>query len=56
MQFDPMIFFWIFLIIIAIQPIIRQKLLENARMKLLAEIEKQRGSRVILLVHRQETM
>lgn len=56
MHFDPTIFFWIFLIIIAIQPIIRQRLLENARMKLIAEIEKQRGSRVILLVHRQETM
>ncbi len=56
MQFDPTIFFWIFLIIIAIQPVIRQRLLENARMKLIAEIEKQRGSRVILLVHRQETM
>ncbi|GAQ94252.1 serine protease, ClpP class [Thermodesulfovibrio aggregans] len=56
MHFDPTIFFWIFLIIIAIQPVIRQKLLENARIKLIAEIEKQRGSRVILLVHRQETM
>ena len=56
MHFDPIIFFWIFLIIIALQPIIRQKMLENARMKLIAEIEKNRGSRVILLVHRQETM
>ncbi len=56
MQFDPMVFFWIFLIIIAIQPIIRQKLLENARLKLIAEIEKKRNSRVILLVHRQEIM
>ncbi|MGB9710016.1 MAG: SDH family Clp fold serine proteinase [Thermodesulfovibrio sp.] len=56
MHFDPAIFFWIFLVIIAIQPIIRQKLLENARMRLIAEIERKRGSRVILLVHRQETM
>lgn len=56
MHFDPTIFFWIFLIIIAVQPIIRQKMLEGARMKLIAEIEKKRGSRVILLVHRQETM
>ena len=56
MQFDPIYFFWIFLIIIALQPIIRQKLLENARIKLIAEIEKKRNSRVILLVHRQETM
>ncbi|GAB6183240.1 SDH family Clp fold serine proteinase [Thermodesulfovibrio hydrogeniphilus] len=56
MHFDPTIFFWIFLVIIALQPIIRQKMLESARMKLIAEIEKNRGSRVILLVHRQETM
>ncbi len=56
MQFDPIIFFWLFLIIIALQPVIKQRLLENARIKLIAEIEKQRGSRVILLVHRQETM
>lgn len=56
MHFDPIVFFWIFLVIIALQPVIRQKLLENARMKLIAEIEKKRGSRVILLVHRQETM
>jgi ClpP class serine protease len=56
MHIDPLIFFWIFFIIITLQPVIKQRLLENARMKLLAEIEKQRGSRVILLVHRQETM
>jgi ClpP class serine protease len=40
----------------ALQPVIRQKILENARQKLLAKLEKRRGSRVILLVHRQETM
>ncbi len=56
MHFDPTILFWIFLLIIALQPIIRQKMLENARMRLIAEIEKRRRSRVILLVHRQETM
>jgi len=56
MHFDATIFFWLFLIIIAIQPILKQKLLENARIRLIAEIEKKRGSRVILLVHRQETM
>jgi len=56
MHFDPIILFWLFLIIISLQPVIRQKLLENARMKLIGEIEQKRGSRVILLVHRQETM
>jgi ClpP class serine protease len=40
----------------ALQPVIRQRLLESSRQRLLAFIERQRKSRVILLVHRQETM
>lgn len=48
--------FWLFFIVSALQPILRQRLLENARQRLIARIEKRRGSRVILLVHRQETM
>ena len=48
--------FWIFFMVSALQPIIRQRLLEATRRRLIAKIEKQRGSRVILLVHRQETM
>lgn len=48
--------FWLFFILTAIQPIIKQKLLESSRLKLISKIEKKRGSRVILLVHRQETM
>lgn len=45
-----------FLIIAAIQPIIKQKLLESSRLRLISRIERIRQSRVILLVHRQETM
>ena len=48
--------FWIFFMISALQPIVRQKMLEAMRQRLIARIERQRGSRVILLVHRQETM
>ncbi|ADR19643.1 SDH family Clp fold serine proteinase [Calditerrivibrio nitroreducens] len=48
--------FWIFFIFAAMQPAIKQKMIESARQKLIAKIEKKRGSRVILLVHRQETM
>ena len=48
--------FWIFLMLSALQPVLKQRMLENARQRLIAEIEKLRGSRVILLVHRQETM
>jgi len=47
---------WLLLALIAFQPVIRQRLLEAARQKLITKIERERGSRVILLVHRQETM
>jgi ClpP class serine protease len=48
--------FWLFFIFSALQPLVRQRLLDAARQRLIARIEKRRGSRVILLVHRQETM
>ncbi len=47
---------WVFLMITALQPILKQKLLEMRRLRLLVQLEKRRGSRVIALVHRQETM
>ena len=48
--------FWIFLMLIALQPVIAQKMLENARRRLMMKIEDMRKSRLILLIHRQETM
>ncbi len=53
---DFMNLFWLFFMLTALQPVIKQKMLESARQRLIAKIEKQRGSRVILLIHRQETM
>lgn len=53
---NPTDIFWLFLIFIALQPLFRQKALEFARRRLLARLEKQRSSRVIIMVHRQETM
>jgi len=47
---------WFFFILMALQPVLRQRLLEAARQRMITKIEKERGSRVILLVHRQETM
>ncbi len=49
-------FFWIFFILSALQPALRQRMLEAARQRLIARIEARRKSRLILLVHRQETM
>ncbi len=48
--------FWIFLVIIALQPMLRQWQLNTRRVRKIMQIENKRGSRVILLVHRQETM
>jgi ClpP class serine protease len=48
--------FWIYFVLMSLQPLISQRLLEWRRTDLLSKLEKQRGSRVIALVHRQETM
>ncbi len=48
--------FWLFLILSLLQPIVRQKLLEAGRMRLIRRIERERNHRVIVLIHRQETM
>ncbi|MCS6842930.1 MAG: ATP-dependent Clp protease proteolytic subunit [Caldilineales bacterium] len=53
---DFLAFLWLFLIISSLQPIIRQKMLEMERLRLLERLEKQRNSRVIVLIHRQETL
>ena len=49
-------FFWLFLMLSALQPLLKQRMIESARHRLINKIEKKRKSRVILLVHRQETM
>jgi ClpP class serine protease len=48
--------FWIFIMFSMVHPWIRQKMLESARWRLMRRIESERHSRVILLIHRQETM
>ena len=48
--------FWIFLIGASVLPATRQKLLEMARLRKLRQLESKRESRVITLIHRQETM
>lgn len=46
----------VLLLIAGLQPLLQRRLLESARSRLRTQIEAQRGSRVILLVHRQETL
>ncbi len=47
---------WLFFIAASLQPVIRQKVLEAARVRLLRQFEHKRGSRAIMLIHRQETL
>ena len=48
--------FWLFFMFTMLQPLLRQRMLEAMRTRKIAQIERDRNSRVILLVHRQETM
>jgi len=47
---------WIFFIVSSLQPIVRQKMLEAERLRMLERLERRRQSRVIVLIHREETM
>jgi ClpP class serine protease len=47
---------WLFFMFSALQPLVRQKMLEANRFRVLHRFESRRKSRVIALVHRQETM
>ena len=47
---------WLFLILSMLQPMLGRKLIEMKRLSMISRLEKERGSRVILMVHRQETM
>jgi len=52
----PLDVFWIFFMLSALQPLFRQRTLELMRMRKIAQLERLRGTRVILMVHREETM
>jgi ClpP class serine protease len=48
--------FWVFLIIVSLLPALQRKVLDNKRLSLMRRLEIKRQSRVISLIHRQETM
>ena len=48
--------FWIFIFFALITPWLKQQELINARLSIIRQIEKKRKSRVIAMIHRQETM
>src|SRR5262249_51510993 len=47
---------WAFFLLTALQPMVRQRLVDRSRTRLIRDLERKRSSRVIGLVHRQETM
>ncbi len=49
-------FFWLFIIFVSVLPILQQKVMQAKRYALIRKLEKKRSSRVITLIHRQETM
>jgi ClpP class serine protease len=54
MSFTDLI--WIFFLLSAVWPLLHQQLRNATRARKIAQLERSRNSRVILLVHRQETM
>jgi ClpP class serine protease len=53
---DLTLLIFLFFIVASLQPVIRQRMLETARRRVIGELERERGSRVIVLIHRQETL
>lgn len=49
-------FIWLIFLISAFTPLLKQRMLEYHRFRVLRELERKRGSRVIALIHRQETI
>lgn len=56
MNFNFFDLFWVFLVISSLQPIIQRRRTESRRIKAIQAFERSRGSRAILLIHRQESI
>lgn len=55
-NFDWTILFWVFIFFTSVLPAIQRKMLDAARLSAFRKLEAKRKSRVIGLIHRQETM
>ena len=47
---------WIFILLASLAPMVKQRVLDSERFRLMRKVEEKRGSRVIALIHRQESM
>jgi ClpP class serine protease len=53
---SPIDFIWLFFVLSSIQPIVQRWWLQNMRIQAFRGLEKRRSSRVIGVIHRQDTM
>lgn len=53
---DIISIFWLFIILASLQPVLQRRFLELSRQRALSRLASERGSTVITLIHRQETM
>ena len=56
MNFNFLDLFWIFLLVSSLQPMWQRRRVETRRIQSLQQLERERNSRVILLIHRQESI
>ena len=56
MDFNFIDIFWIFLIVSSLLPMWQQRVRDSRRLDLIRKLEHERGSRVITMIHRQESM
>ncbi|MBF2029796.1 MAG: hypothetical protein IGS48_24085 [Oscillatoriales cyanobacterium C42_A2020_001] len=56
MSFSIFDLFWVFLIISSLQPVLQRRQVASRRLQTLKAFERERKSRVILLIHRQESL
>ena len=47
---------WLIFLVSVFQPILARRLQHTSRLRLLRQLERQRASRVIALIHREETV
>jgi ClpP class serine protease len=47
---------WLFFLVSSLTPLVKQRILDSTRLRLMRKIEETRGTRVIALIHRQESM
>jgi ClpP class serine protease len=56
MTFSPLDLFWIYLLFTSLTPMLRQRRIYSERLRMIRRLEARRHSRVITLIHRQESL